>query len=83
MRGADVLVKSPGVPDGGAGRRRPPGRGPPVWSEVELGFRLLPAGARLVGVTGTNGKTTVTELVGAMLHAAGAAASWPATWASR
>ena len=46
--------------------------GVPVWSEVELGFRLLPAGARLVGVTGTNGKTTVTELVGAMLRAAGA-----------
>ena len=32
----------------------------PVWSEVELGFRLLP-GSRFVGVTGTNGKTTTTR----------------------
>jgi UDP-N-acetylmuramoylalanine--D-glutamate ligase len=39
----------------------------PVWSEVELGYRLLPA--RLVGVTGTNGKTTTSELLGAMLEA--------------
>ena len=41
-----------------------------MWSEVELGFRLLP-GARFVGVTGTNGKTTTTELLGAIFRAAG------------
>ena len=35
-------------------------RGIPVWSEIELGYRLL--GVRLVGVTGTNGKTTTSEL---------------------
>jgi UDP-N-acetylmuramoylalanine--D-glutamate ligase len=46
-------------------------RGVPVWSEVELGYRLLPAGSRLIGVTGTNGKTTTTELLGAILRAAG------------
>ena len=46
-------------------------RGIPVWSEVELGYRLLPAGSRLIGVTGTNGKTTTTELLGAILRAAG------------
>ena len=45
-------------------------RGIPVWSEVELGYRLLP-GARFVGVTGTNGKTTTTELLGAIFRAAG------------
>jgi UDP-N-acetylmuramoylalanine--D-glutamate ligase len=43
----------------------------PVWSEVELGYRLLPAGSRLIGVTGTNGKTTTTELLGTILRAAG------------
>jgi UDP-N-acetylmuramoylalanine--D-glutamate ligase len=42
-------------------------RGIPVWSEVELGYRLLQP--RLVGVTGTNGKTTTTELLGAILDA--------------
>jgi UDP-N-acetylmuramoylalanine--D-glutamate ligase len=41
-----------------------------VWSEVELGYRLLP-GARIVGVTGTNGKTTTTELLGSIFRAAG------------
>jgi UDP-N-acetylmuramoylalanine--D-glutamate ligase len=46
-------------------------RGVPVWSEVELGYRLLAPGVRLVGVTGTNGKTTTAELAGAMLAAAG------------
>jgi len=42
----------------------------PIWSEVELGYRLLP-GNPVVGVTGTNGKTTTTELLGAMFRAAG------------
>jgi UDP-N-acetylmuramoylalanine--D-glutamate ligase len=41
-----------------------------VWSEVELGYRLLP-GARFVGVTGTNGKTTTTALLGEIFRAAG------------
>jgi UDP-N-acetylmuramoylalanine--D-glutamate ligase len=67
----DVLVKSPGVPG-----ERPlvvlaRERGIPVWSEVEFAFRLLPDGARFVGVTGTNGKTTTTELLGAILRVAG------------
>jgi UDP-N-acetylmuramoylalanine--D-glutamate ligase len=65
----DLLVKSPGVPGDSplpAGARA---RGIPLWSEVELGFRLLPN--RLVGVTGTNGKTTTSELLGAIFRAAG------------
>jgi UDP-N-acetylmuramoylalanine--D-glutamate ligase len=70
LDGVDVIVKSPGVP------REVPlvlaarERGIPVWSEVELGFRLLPA-SKFVGVTGTNGKTTTTELLGAIFRAAG------------
>ena len=67
----ELVVKSPGVPAESplvAGARS---RGIPVWSEVELGYRLLPAGSRLIGVTGTNGKTTTTELLGAILRAAG------------
>jgi UDP-N-acetylmuramoylalanine--D-glutamate ligase len=42
-----------------------------VWSEVELAYRLLPTTTRIVGVTGTNGKTTTTELLGAMFRVAG------------
>ena len=71
---ADVLVKSPGVPEQAPVVQAARAAGIPVWSEVEVGYRLLPAGARLVGITGTNGKTTVTELVGAMLQAAAAKA---------
>jgi len=66
----ELVVKSPGVPREAslvsAARRR----GIPVWSEVELGYQLLP-GARLIGITGTNGKTTTTELLGAIFRAAG------------
>jgi UDP-N-acetylmuramoylalanine--D-glutamate ligase len=64
LEGVDVVVKSPGVPRENAivAAARVP-----VWSEVELGARLLPV--RLVGVTGTNGKTTTAELLGAMLGA--------------
>ena len=65
----DLLVKSPGVPGDSplpAGARA---RGIPTWSEVELGFRLLPN--PFVAVTGTNGKTTTSELLGAIFRAAG------------
>ena len=54
LEGVELVVKSPGVPAESppvAGARS---RGIPVWSEVELGYRLLPTGARLIGVTGTN-----------------------------
>ena len=66
LEGADVLVKSPGVPRDNALVRA---ARIPIWSEVELGYRLLPN--PILGVTGTNGKTTTTEWVGAMFRAAG------------
>ena len=66
----EVVIKSPGVP----GERRlveaARERGIPVWSEVELGYRLHPE-RPIVGVTGTNGKTTTCELLGAIFRAAG------------
>jgi UDP-N-acetylmuramoylalanine--D-glutamate ligase len=64
---ADVLVKSPGVPREAPLVVEAERRGVPIWSEVELGYRLVQP--RLVGVTGTNGKTTTTELLGAILDA--------------
>jgi UDP-N-acetylmuramoylalanine--D-glutamate ligase len=69
LDGVELLVKSPGVPGESplvAGARH---RGLPVWSEVELGYRLL--AAPILGVTGTNGKTTTCELLGAILRTAG------------
>jgi UDP-N-acetylmuramoylalanine--D-glutamate ligase len=67
--GADVVVSSPGVPWSSAWIERALARGVPVWSEVELAYRL---GVRpLVGITGTNGKTTTTEMTVAALRAAG------------
>ena len=69
LDGIDALVKSPGVPGDSPLPTAARERGIPVWSEVELGGRLLPN--PIVGVTGTNGKTTTTELIGAMFRAAG------------
>ena len=70
LDGAEVLVKTPGVPGDVPLVVAARERGIPVWSEVELGYRLLP-GARFVGVTGTNGKTTTTALLGEIFRAAG------------
>ena len=66
---ADLLVKSPGVPNESAVVREAQARGVPLWSEVEFATRFLTN--RLVGITGTNGKTTTTELTGAILSDAG------------
>jgi UDP-N-acetylmuramoylalanine--D-glutamate ligase len=70
LDGVDVVVKSPGVPGEAPLVVAARERGVPVWSEVELGYRLLPD-AKFVGVTGTNGKTTTTELLGAVFRGAG------------
>jgi UDP-N-acetylmuramoylalanine--D-glutamate ligase len=70
LDGVELVVKSPGVPGQAALVAEARTLGIDVWSEVELGYRLLP-GSRFVGVTGTNGKTTTTELLGAIFRAAG------------
>ncbi len=71
LDGVDLVVKSPGVPSDAAPVVTARARGVDVISEVELGARLLPN--PIVGITGTNGKTTTTALLGAILDAAG----WP------
>jgi UDP-N-acetylmuramoylalanine--D-glutamate ligase len=70
LAGVELVVKSPGVPEDSPLVMAARAAEIPLWSEVELGYRLLPDGARLIGVTGTNGKTTTTELLGAILRAA-------------
>jgi UDP-N-acetylmuramoylalanine--D-glutamate ligase len=66
---AAVVVKSPGVPNEAAVIVAARERGLPVLGELELAWRLLPN--RFVAVTGTNGKTTTTELLGAIWREAG------------
>jgi UDP-N-acetylmuramoylalanine--D-glutamate ligase len=68
----DVVIKSPGVPAEAQPVARARERGVPVWSEVELGYRLLRP-RPFVGVTGTKGKTTTTELLGEIFRTAGRA----------
>ncbi|MDX6399143.1 MAG: UDP-N-acetylmuramoylalanine--D-glutamate ligase, partial [Gaiellaceae bacterium] len=63
----DALVKSPGVPGEAPLVLAARARRIPVWSEIELASRFLQN--PIVGITGTNGKTTTTELLGAMLGA--------------
>lgn len=67
--GFDVVVPSPGVP-----RTHPTLLGAqaaalPILSEIELAYRALDC--PIVAITGTNGKSTTTVLVGAMFAAAG------------
>ena len=65
-----VLVVSPGIPPTAAPIRAALGAGVPVVSEVEVALRLQPA-LRYIAVTGTNGKTTTTALIGHLLRALG------------
>ena len=69
LDGAAVVVKSPGVPTEAPVIAAARERGVPVLGELELAWRLLPN--RFVAVTGTNGKTTTTELLGAIWREAG------------
>ena len=68
LDGVDLLVKSPGVPGESPLPSAAQARGIAIWSEVELGYRLLRN--PFIGVTGTNGKTTTSELLGAIFRAA-------------
>ena len=63
------MVWSPGIPATHPTAAAARARGIPVISELELGF--LAAHAPLLCVTGTNGKSTTTDLVGALVRAAG------------
>ena len=72
LRGADLIALSPGID-----RREPPivkalARGVPVAGDIELFAQALaaPIASRILAVTGSNGKSTVTAMAGAMCRAA-------------
>ncbi|ROS28215.1 UDP-N-acetylmuramoyl-L-alanine--D-glutamate ligase [Cellulomonas sp. PhB150] len=75
---ADLVVASPGLPPHHPLVAAALGRGLPVWSEVELAWRLrapradgVDGPAPWLAVTGTNGKTTTVGMLDAILQAAG------------
>ena len=73
FEGVDLIAISPGVPRETAQVGRAMARGIPVIGDVELFARALPTEGRpqIIAITGTNGKSTVTALTGAMCRAAG------------
>jgi UDP-N-acetylmuramoylalanine--D-glutamate ligase len=69
LRGVHAVVKSPGVPAEAPVIVAARERGLPVLGEVEFAWRLIPN--EFIAVTGTNGKTTTTELIGHIHREAG------------
>jgi UDP-N-acetylmuramoylalanine--D-glutamate ligase len=71
LAGAELIIISPGL-----AKDQPPilaavDRGVELVGDIEIFARALPPGQRLLGITGSNGKTTVTSLVAELLRAAG------------
>jgi UDP-N-acetylmuramoylalanine--D-glutamate ligase len=65
----DLIVPSPGVPANHPGLVAARSAHVPIWSEIELAWRFLRG--RLIAVTGSNGKTTTTSLIGHILSGSG------------
>src|SRR5216684_8704961 len=65
----DLIIPSPGVPANAPLLQAARERGVTIWSEVELADRFLHG--RLIGITGSNGKTTTTSLIEHILRNAG------------
>ena len=66
----DYLIKNPGVPIDHPYVIEAKNREIEVINEVEMAFQLLPKDITLIGITGTNGKTTTTTLTHEILHEA-------------
>ncbi len=65
----DLIIPSPGVPADDPLLVKARSKGITIWSEIELAYRFLEG--ELIGMTGSNGKTTTTTLVHHILKAAG------------
>jgi UDP-N-acetylmuramoylalanine--D-glutamate ligase len=65
----DLIVPSPGVPADLSQLLAAGKSGVTIWSEIELASRFL--SGRLIGITGSNGKTTTTSLVEHILRSSG------------
>ena len=69
LAACDRIVLSPGIPPTAAVLREEAIRAVPVVPEIELAYEQL--GAPVIAITGTNGKTTVTAMIEALLRASG------------
>jgi len=69
FRGCEVVIASPGVPPDAPQLAGARAAGIPILAEVELASRYLRG--VMVGITGSNGKSTVTRLTGEILKSAG------------
>src|SRR5699024_3218298 len=65
LNDADLIVKNPGIPYRIPFLQEAIERNVPIITEVELAYELHKK--EIIGITGTNGKTTVTTLIGEML----------------
>jgi UDP-N-acetylmuramoylalanine--D-glutamate ligase len=65
LSGKDFIVVSPGIPPDAPILRQAQDLGVPILSEIEVAFWLTDA--RIIGITGSNGKTTTVTLLGEML----------------
>lgn len=64
--GFELLVKNPGIPYSNPIIQAAQEKEIPIWTEVELAYRI--SEAPFIGITGSNGKTTTTTLLFHMLH---------------
>ena len=69
VRAGDVAILSPGIPEVSPVREQVAAQASEVLGEVELFYRLCPA--PIIAVTGTDGKSTVTTMIGDICRAAG------------
>ena len=69
-RGAEILVPSPGVPEKSLPLALASRMGIPVLSEIELAYAFSPS-RKIISITGTDGKTTTSSMLGLMFCKAG------------
>lgn len=67
IRQTDIMVISPGIPTDAPFVNRVREAGKPIWSEIELAYVF--GKGKIAAITGTNGKTTTTTLVGEIMKA--------------
>lgn len=71
LNNIDIVILSPGIPRDHKLLRPLTDKNIPVWGEIELAYRYLEANDFLrpiIGITGTNGKTTTTTFLGEMIE---------------